>query len=83
MGRPPWATPEQTEFLGSFLQNLDREKEGNGLKQYYQRISSQFLEKWPAEPTNEERKAVSDPQKLQELAEARRTKVSHCFNLHE
>ena len=83
MGQPPWATPEQTEFLGSFLQNLDCKKEGNGLKQYYQRISSQFLKKWPAEPTNEEQKAVSDPQKLQELVEAQRMKVSHCFNLHE
>ena len=84
MGRPPWATPEQIEFLGSFLPNMDREKEGNGLTQYYQRISLEFLKKWPAEPTNEERlKAASNPKKLQELAEARRTGVSHRLNLHE
>ena len=83
MGRPPWATPEQTEYLESFLPNLDREKEGNGLTAHYDYISSEFLKKWPAEPTNEDRKDTSDLRKPQQLAEARRKKVSHCFNLRE
>ena len=43
MGRPPWATPEQTKYLESFLPNLDREKEGNGLTAHYDYISSEFL----------------------------------------
>ena len=83
MGRPPWATPEQTAFLEGFLQNQDREKKGNGLKVYWDRISLEFLKQWPAEPTNDDQKNTNDPQELQRLAEARRTRVSGCSDLRE
>lgn len=79
MGRPPWATSDQVEFLESFVPNLDREKKGNGLTPYYNQISQAFLQQWPVEPSTEERNSTTDEAKRQEIADARRTKVSHCF----
>lgn len=71
MGRPSWATPDQIEFLESFVPNLDREKKANGLKPYYDRIALQFFKKWPAEPSNEDRKKTDDESERQRLATVR------------
>jgi hypothetical protein len=77
-GRPPWATPEQSEFLQSFMKDMDTEKKKyGGLTQYYGIITVEFYEKWPTEATTEERKQASDPQAIQKLADARRASVSY------
>ena len=82
MGRRPWATPNQTEFLESYIPNLDHEKQKEGgLKNYYERISLDFLEKWPAKPTDEDREETNNELELQALANAQRTRVSVDFVL--
>ena len=75
MGRPPWASPEQIEYLETFVPNLEAEKRGNGLKPYYDRISAEFKKRWPTEPTDKERKAAENPQEAQRSADNRRTSV--------
>jgi len=78
MGRRPWATKEQSDFLENFVPNLDREKGLNGLKAYYDQISVQFLQIWLSEPTNMDReKAASTGGGVQAVANARRTGVCH------
>ena len=47
MGRPPWTTPEQLEFLQGFVPRLDDEKDGNGLKPFYTSIAMEFVRRWP------------------------------------
>ena len=79
MGRPPWATPEQTEFLRGYTPNLNKEKEGNGLTAYYDRITMEFLKRWPARPTDEDRGAAADGKDPQSLANTRRKKVRLRF----
>ena len=70
MGRPPWATPEQTAFLKGFLPDLDCKKMGNGLKVFYDCVTRDFLARWPAEPSSEDQKETNDELKLKELASA-------------
>jgi len=80
MGRRPWATSDQTKFLESHVPNLDREKQKeSGLKGYYDRISLDFLQKWPAKPTDEEREKTDNDLELQAIANTRRTIVSIGF----
>ena len=88
MGRPPWATPEQLEFLESRTEKLEQQKSGNGLKAYYNLIAHQFLEKWPVTPNDEDQKKAVGGLELQTVANARRTKVNSprfssipCFDL--
>jgi hypothetical protein len=79
MGRPCWATPEQTEFLTSFLPGLeDEKKKGNGLQLTYNRISKDFLVKWPVNATAEEVAETPQGQDSQKYADSRRTKVCLC-----
>ena len=71
MGRRPWATPEQTEFLLSHTSNLEREKNGAGLEPYYNRVFKEFIAKWPVSPTEDELKEENP----QSSAEDRRKNV--------
>jgi hypothetical protein len=75
MGRPPWANPEQTAFLESYLPGLELAKKRHGLTTEYTRIARVFLIQWPARPTAEEQDKFKDPQQLQIAAENRRKKV--------
>ena len=76
MGRRPWATPEQTQFLLSYTVNLEREKKGRGLGPYYNTVSEEFIKKWPVVPWEDELKQA-DPKAA---AEERRRKVRcHVF----
>ena len=88
MGRPPWATPEQLEFLKSWTEKLEQQKSGNGLKAYYNLIAHQFLEKWLVTPNDKDRKKAVGGLELQTVANAWRTKVNSprfssipCFDL--
>jgi len=75
MGRPPWATPEQTSFLEEFLPRLEQEKHNLGLKPFYAQITKQFIERWPSPliPDGETNEA-----ELKRLADSRRGQVSQC-----
>ena len=77
MGRPPWASPEQIEFLTGYSLDLDGQKEHQGLTAHYDRVADRFMEKWPTIPTNEERQRVaSEGGDLQVIANTRRKRVS-------
>ena len=80
MVRTRWATTEQLEWLGAFLPDLEQEKQGNGLKTFYDLTTQKFLQKWPAKPRDEEREAAKDEAEAQALAAARRTKVRLCLS---
>ena len=75
-GRPPWATPEQTEFLQDNLSKLDERRGGQQLKEAYRTIAQDFLKKWPAEPSTKDRKSTDNESEHQRLAAQRRTDVS-------
>lgn len=48
MGRPPWATPEQTAFLESHVPKLEEEKHNHGLTAFYARVTKEFVRRWPS-----------------------------------
>lgn len=52
MGRRPWATPEQLEFLRSYLHELPQAKAGTGQNVLYARVAQDFLVRWEAEPVS-------------------------------
>ena len=79
MARTRWATAEQLEWLKAFLPDLEQEKQGNGLKTFYDSTAQKFLQRWPAKPKDKEREAAKDDAEAQALAAARRTKV--CLRL--
>jgi len=47
VGRPRWATVEQTAFLDGRLRKLETEGAGDTLVVYYNRVSRDFLGTWP------------------------------------
>jgi hypothetical protein len=50
MGRRPWATPEQLEYLKSWLPLLPRAKKTTGLQTAYVQAYEGFLMKWQPHP---------------------------------
>lgn len=76
MGRPHWGTDEQVAFLETFVPGLDLAKVTCTLKVEYERISMEFMKKWPTKPSAEEMASEKDPQKLQVLIDNRRRSVS-------
>lgn len=50
MGRRPWATATQLEFLESYLPQLPDARGGIGLNVLYTRIAQEFLTRWEPEP---------------------------------
>jgi hypothetical protein len=81
MGRPPWATVEQLEFLNGWTAGLDEQKKKNTLKEHYDYIAQQFLHKWPATPTDKDRETAGEGGNVQLAAVRRRTKVRYYFSL--
>jgi hypothetical protein len=75
MGRNPWATPEQTAFLESFLDQLEKEKSGNSLKPFYEGIALDFLKRWKSPPPPKLDPSIDDPEKIQVLADEYRKNV--------
>jgi len=76
MGRPHWGTEEQVAFLESFIAGLDLAKVTCTLKTEYERISVEFMKKWPTQPSAEEMASEKDPKKLKVLVDNRRRSVS-------
>ena len=81
VGRPPWTTPEQTDFLKTFVPRLEAEKKRIGLKAFYDQIAVEFQGRWPAEPTSKEKLLSSDPAKLKAAAISRQVDVRRSFCL--
>ena len=50
MGRRPWATPEQLEYLKSWLPRLPHAKKTTGLQTVYSQAYTGFLAKWQPDP---------------------------------
>jgi len=71
MGRSPWTTPEQAEYLEGFVSNLDRNKQSGTLKGEYDRIAVEFLKKWPVGPADEDDEETDDALELQAMADER------------
>ena len=84
MGRPPWATSEQTAFLESYLPSMDEEKENHGLAAFYARVTDDFILRWksPTIPIPKDRQDGVTPEAY---ANERRGRVSlslHFPSLH-
>jgi len=80
VGRPPWTTPEQFEYLQKHLPNLDNEKANNGLTQHYARIARDFSVIWKPPIVEKDRENAKDEDELKRLAYERRACVSQCFS---
>jgi hypothetical protein len=81
MGQPPWASPEQLEFLHGYTSGLDEEKKKNGLKDHYDFIAQQFILRWPVILTDKDRQKVGEGGDAQGEAVQRQTKVCSFFLL--
>lgn len=82
MGRRPFGTPEQMEFVRGFLPEMDQAKGETGLKAFYDDKADKFITKWKPKPKPEEiAEAKEDEKEAQRLANKRITGVSCCFGL--
>ena len=73
MGRPPWATAEQTEYLQNLVSRLDEEKQNHGLAAFYARTTTEFLKRWPSLLVPDGMKSDDE---LRSLADKQKGKVS-------
>lgn len=48
MGRRPWASPEQIEFLERHFATLERDKQDQPLTVIYARVTASFIQQWPS-----------------------------------
>jgi hypothetical protein len=62
MGRRPWATAEQLQFLHSKVPELARAKATTGLNNFYIGVSQEFRTKWKLEPIVSTNPAISPEQ---------------------
>lgn len=80
VGRPPWTTPEQAEYLQQHLPKLDDEKANNGLTQLYARVTKDFSDIWDPPIVEKDRLAAKNQDDLKKLAYDRRGRVSPHFS---
>ena len=83
VGRPPWTTPEQFEYLQNLLPNLDSEKANNGLTQFYARVARDFSLKWEPPIIKKDHEKTETEDGLKKLAYERRGRVSQHFSSSE
>ena len=83
MGRHPWATPEQTEFLKTHLPKLDEEKQNHGLKAFYSRVAAEFSERWEPPPPPHNGDEHSSPAQLRKEAYDQRERVSPLASMSQ
>lgn len=77
MGRKPWTTPDQADFLAGFIDKLEDEKNGNGLKAFYAYVAQEFIRQWPSPiPQDIDRNKITDPAELKAISDERRIVVS-------
>ena len=80
MGRHSWATPEQLEYLNSFVQLLPQAKEATGLGKLYAQVYDSFLKRWDPEPVALKPGTSLSPEELEASAKARLQDVSAILN---
>jgi len=80
MGRKPWATPPQLEFLHSRVPGLARAKKDGGLTKLYSSTAQEFFEKWGAEPIVSANPNLS-PKELERKARKRLERVGIFFDM--
>ena len=77
MGRKPWTTPDQADFLAGFIDKLEDEKNGNGLKAFYAYITQEFIQQWASPiPQDTDTNKITDPAQLKAISDERRAAVS-------
>ena len=79
MGRRPWATATQREFLHSYVPGLPAAKLNPGLNIYYGQITQDFLERWELEPVITV--PPLSPEELRKQSVARLGSVCVLFNV--
>jgi hypothetical protein len=79
MGRRPWATPEQLEYLKTFIPRLEQAKTTSGLTTLYAKVYDGFLQKWSPPPVIPKPGTSPSPEQLD--AKAKLRKVSLMLNL--
>ena len=81
MGRRPWATPEQLEYLNTFVCQLPRAKSTTRLKMLYAQVYEGFLKRWAPPPVRPEPGTSPSPEELVAQAKEKLEQVS--VPLHE
>ena len=81
MGQHPWATPEQLNFLKSFIHMLLLAKKTTGLATLYSQAYDGFLQKWAPEPIAPGSGASLPPEVLETKARERLYMVSILLNV--
>jgi hypothetical protein len=81
MGRRSWATPEQLEYLKSFIPLLQQAKGTTGLMTLYGQVSDGFQMKWTPEPIVPKPNTSLSPEQLAAEAKKRLEKVSVVSDL--
>lgn len=79
MGRRPWATPEQLEFLKSYIPHLPHAKKTSGLQTLYAEVCDNFLKAWVPEPIVPKPGITTSPDALEAKAKERLLEVRTCF----
>lgn len=80
MGRRSWASPEQREYLETFVPQLQRAKETTTLNTLYEQVYEGFLEQWEPEPIGPPFDPSKSPEQLEDEAKARLHKVRLLSN---
>ena len=84
MGRRSWATPEQLNYLKSFVHLLPQAKGTTGLNMLYMQVYDGFLKRWAPEPMAPKAGVSSSPQELEAQVKERlkTVSVSNCPYSH-
>ena len=80
MGRRPWATPEQLEYLKGFIPMLQRAKSTTGLTTLYTQVYDGFLPQWGLPSVVAKAGTSPSPEQLRTQAEDKLRKVSIVLN---
>ena len=80
MGQRPWATPEQLDYLKSFVHLLPQAKETTTLKTLHAQVYDGFLTKWVPQPIIPEAGASVSSEELEVRAKKRLRPVNVVSN---
>lgn len=80
MGRPSWTTPDQREYLKTFLPQLSNPKGDTPFNAVYALAYDGFLNKWSPEPVVPTPGVSMSPEALEVLAKEKLKLVSVASN---
>ena len=58
------------------MDQLEKAKNGNGLKAFYDNVTVEFIEKWESPLPPKIDRSITDPEEVKQLLDAYRTTVS-------